>query len=151
MIFSIFPITGNFKILVVQSGSMTPAIKMGSVLVVKPADNYKIGDVVTFGEMSKVKTPFTHRIIDIRVQASEPLYTTRGDANNGPDQKEITKKEIIGKVLFHIPYAGYAVNFAKTKLGFALIIIIPALAVIVEESVKIKNELGKKKNENKNA
>jgi len=129
----------------VQSGSMEPTIHTGSVVFVKPASDYKIGDIITFGQASKTKTPTTHRIVDIRVQESQPLYTTRGDANNGADQKEISKKEIIGKVLLDIPYLGYAVSFAKTKLGFALIIIIPALAVILEESIKIKNELGKNK------
>ncbi len=145
LIFSVFPITGNFKILMVQSGSMEPTIQTGSVVFVKPAKDYKINDIITFGQATKTKAPTTHRIVDIRVQASEPIYTTKGDANNGPDQKEITKKEIIGKVLFHIPYLGYAVSFAKTKLGFALVIIIPALAVILEESVKIKNEFRKNK------
>lgn len=147
LIVSVFPITGNFKVLMVQSGSMEPTIHTGSVVFVKPSLDYKIGDIITFGAASKTKTPTTHRIVDIRVQESQPLYTTRGDANNGPDQKEITKKEIIGKVLLDIPYLGYAVSFAKTKLGFALIIIIPALAVILEESVKIKNELRKNKTE----
>ncbi|MCX6790830.1 MAG: signal peptidase I [Candidatus Gribaldobacteria bacterium] len=148
LIVSVFPITGNFKVLVVQSGSMEPTIHTGSVVFVKPSNEYKIKDIVTFGTISKTQTPTTHRIVDIRVQASQPLYTTKGDANNAPDQKEITAKEIVGKVFLDIPYLGYAISFAKTKLGFVLIIVIPALAVILEESVKIKNELNKKKTEN---
>jgi len=154
LIVSVFPITGNFKILMVQSGSMEPTIHIGSVVFVKPVPSnssgqadYKIGDIITFGQISKTKTPTTHRILDIKVNAGEPLYITKGDANNGQDQKEISKNEIIGKVLLDIPYLGYAVSFAKTKLGFALIIIIPALAVILEESIKIKNELRKNKTE----
>ena len=146
LIFSVFPITGNFKILMVQSGSMEPTIQTGSVVFVKPAKDYKINDIITFGQATKTKAQTTHRIVDIKVQASEPIYTTRGDANNGPDQKEITKKEIIGKVLFHIPYLGYAVSFAKTKLGFILIIAVPALAIIIDEAFKIKNEIKKKQN-----
>lgn len=146
LIVSVFPITSNFKILMVQSGSMEPTIHTGSVVFVKPLSEYKINDIITFGQISKTQTPTTHRISDIKVNAGDVFYITKGDANNGPDQKEITKKEIIGKVLLDIPYFGYAVSFAKTKFGFALIIIIPALVVILEESIKIKNELRKKKN-----
>ncbi len=147
LIVSVFPITGNFKVLVVQSGSMEPIIHTGSMVFVLPAKDYKISDIITFGTISKTKTPTTHRILDIKLNAGVPSYITKGDANNGPDQKEISKKEIIGKVLLDIPYLGYAVSFAKTKIGFGLIIIIPALAVILEESVKIKNELKNKKTE----
>ena len=145
LIVSVFPVTGNYKLMIVQSGSMTPAIKMGSVVVDKPADNYKIGDVITFGEVSKTKTPTTHRVHDIKVNEGKPYYITKGDANNAPDQKEIAKKDIVGKVLFSIPYLGYGVDFAKKPIGFALIIIIPAMLVIGDEIKKIFREIKKKK------
>jgi signal peptidase len=147
LIVSVFPITGNYKLMIVQSGSMAPAIKMGSIVVVKPADDYKIGDVITFGPMTKTKAPTSHRIYDIKVVDGQPVYITKGDANNAPDQREITKREIIGKVLFDVPYIGYAVNFAKKPLGFALIIIVPAALIIFDEVKNIYNEIKKKKTE----
>lgn len=149
LIFSVFPITGNFKVLTVLSGSMEPAIGTGSVAVVKPVDNYKIGDIITFGEITKTKTPTTHRIYDIRVQEGEPIYITKGDANNAPDQREIMGDEIVGKVLFNVPYAGYAVNEARKPLGFALIIILPAVIIIGDELRKIWKEIMKLKNKKK--
>ena len=149
LIVSVFPITGNFKVLTVLSGSMEPAIGTGSVVVVKPSDNYGIGDVITFGEETKTKTPTTHRIYEMRVQSGEPIYITKGDANNAPDQKEIMGDEIIGKVLFNVPYAGYAVNEARKPLGFALIIILPALIIIGDELRKIWKEIMRLKNKKK--
>jgi len=146
LVVSVLPITGNFKVLTVLSGSMAPAIKMGSVVVVKPADNYKIGDIITFGEISKTKTPTTHRIYEMKVQGSQPVYITKGDANNAPDQREITAKEIIGKVLFDVPYIGYALATAKKPWGFALIIIVPAAIIIYDEIRKIIGEIKIKRN-----
>mgnify|MGYP001053775740 CR=1 FL=1 len=145
LIFSVFPITGNYKLMIVQSGSMAPQIQMGSVVVVKPADDYKIGDVITFGPYSRTKAPTTHRIYDIKIANDEPRYITKGDANNAPDQREITKREIVGKVLFPVPYLGYAVDFAKKPVGFALIIIVPAAIIIFDEIKKIYTEIKKKK------
>jgi signal peptidase len=145
LIFSAFPIAGNYKIFVVQSGSMAPAIKMGSLVIVKPANDYKIGDVITFGPYSKTKAPTTHRIYDIKVVNGQPVYITKGDANNAPDTREITKRDILGKVLFSIPYLGFAVAFAKKPLGFALIIIVPAVIIIVDEIKNIYKEIKKKK------
>jgi len=145
LIFSAFPIAGNYKIFVVQSGSMAPAIKMGSLVIVKPANDYKIGDVITFGPYSKTKAPTTHRIYDIKVVNGQPVYITKGDANNAPDTREITKRDVVGKVLFSIPYLGYAVAFAKKPIGFALIIIVPAAVIIIDEIKKIYGEIKKKK------
>jgi signal peptidase len=153
LVVSIFPITGNFKVLIVQSGSMEPVIHTGSVVIVKPAADYKIGDIITFGPNTKTKAPTTHRIADIKVQDGIPIYITKGDANNAPDVKEIRKSEIIGKVLFSVPYAGYAVNAAKQPLGFTAIIILPAAIIIYDEIRKIWEEakkMRKKKEEESN-
>ncbi len=149
LIVSIFPIAGNYKVMTVISGSMAPKIKMGSVVIVKPVADYKIGDVITFGPYSKTKAPTSHRIYDIKVIDGQPVYITKGDVNNAPDTREIKKSDIVGKVLFDIPYLGFAVDFAKKPLGFALIIIVPAAIIIYDEIKKIYAEV-KKKNQNKN-
>jgi len=143
LIISVLPITGNFKILTVLSGSMEPAIKMGSVVMVKPSAEYKINDIITFGKISKTQIPTTHRIADIKLQEGKPIYITKGDANNSPDTKEVLASEVKGKVLFSVPYVGYAVNAAKQPIGFLLIIIIPAAIIIFEEINKIKKEIKK--------
>ena len=143
LIISVFPITGNIKFMVVQSGSMEPEIKMGSIVMVKPVDEYKIGDVISFGEVTRIKAPTTHRVYDIKVVEGEPYYITKGDANNAPDIREITKSEIIGKVLFSVPYAGYVVDFTKKPIGFALIIVVPAAIIIFDEIRRIFGEVGK--------
>ena len=145
LIISVFPITGNIKFLTVQSGSMNPTIRTGSVVMIKPMDDYKIGDVITFGKITRIKSPTTHRIYDIKVVEDEVSYVTKGDANNAPDLREIPKREIIGKVLFSVPYVGYAVDFAKKPLGFALIILVPAAVIISDEVKKIYGEVKKKK------
>jgi signal peptidase len=145
LIVSVFPIGGNYKLFIVQSGSMEPAIKMGSLVIVKPAKDYKIGDVISFGLVTKTKAPTTHRIYDIKVTDGKISYITKGDANNAPDQREVSKKDVIGKVLFSIPYLGYAVDFAKKPLGFALIILVPAAIIIGDEIKKIYEEIKKKK------
>jgi len=149
LIVSVFPISGNYKLFIVQSGSMAPAIKMGSIVTVKPVNDYKIGDVISFGEVTKIKSPTTHRIHDIKVVGGEAIYITKGDANNAPDQREITKREVIGKVFLSVPYIGYAVDFVKKPVGFALIIIVPAAIIIRDEIKKIFGEIKKKKIENK--
>ena len=143
LIISVLPVTGNYKVLTVLSGSMEPSIKTGSVVIVKSVDKYKIGDVITFGAKTKIKTPVTHRIYDIKVVEGKVFYITKGDANDAPDLKEISQKEIIGKVLFSVPYLGYAVETAKKPIGFMSIIIVPAVLIIYDEFRKIIREVQK--------
>lgn len=139
--------------MIVQSGSMSPAIKTGSIVMVKPAHStgsgqadYKIGDIITFGTYSKTKAPTTHRIFDIKVNAGVPVYITKGDANNAPDQKEVSEREIIGKVLIDIPYLGYVVHAVRQPIGFIAVLIIPAAIIIGDEVRKIIVEVKSKQN-----
>lgn len=148
---SVLPIPGNIDVKIVQSGSMEPAIKVGSVVVIKPSKKYDVNDVITFGKDTKVDVPTTHRIIDERVVSGTTLYTTKGDANEDKDIKEVRDSEIIGKVLISIPYLGYILDFAKKPIGFALLIGIPAVIVIYDEVRNIFTETKKmrrKKDEN---
>jgi signal peptidase len=149
LIVSVFPITGNFKVLTVLSGSMEPTIKTGAIVVAKPADDYRIGDIITFGPNTKTQPPVTHRINDIKVVGGVPVYITKGDANDAPDNKEIQKSDVLGKVLFSIPFVGYVVDFAKKPVGFILIIAVPALVIIADEIKKIWKEILKLKDKKK--
>lgn len=147
LVISIFPITGNYKILVVKSGSMEPIIHTGSIVVIKPSTEYKIGDIVTFtGTNANERTPITHRINDIRLQEGKAIYITKGDANNAPDQREIQYREIMGKLLFSVPFVGYALDAVRQPIGFILIIAIPALIIIYDEMAKIKKEIVRLRN-----
>lgn len=150
LIISVLPITGNFKVMAVRSGSMEPTIKRGGIVVVKPVNDYKIGDVITF-QLGKNKEPITHRIYDIKVNGGEFRYITKGDANDSYDPGEIAKKDIIGKVLFSVPLLGYVIYFAKQPFGFAIFIIIPAVILIFDQVKKILKEAKKIKNSKQNA
>ena len=140
---SVLPITGNYKILVVQSGSMEPAIKTGAVVIVKPADVYSIGDVITFGSITKTTPPTSHRILDMEVSEGQISYITKGDANEDPDGKPVAKMDVVGRVLFSMPFLGYVIDFARKPLGFALIIGIPAVVIVGDEVRKIVLEVKK--------
>ena len=145
----ILPIPGKLEIKIVQSGSMEPTIKTGSLVVIKPESSYKVGDIITFGKDTKTEVPTTHRIIGDKVIDGVLIYTTKGDANEDKDTREGRKDEIIGKTIFSVPYLGYIMDFAKKPLGFILLVGLPALYIVYDEVAKIVAEVKKlrKKNE----
>lgn len=138
---SLVPIAGNIQVKIVKSGSMEPVIKTGSIVVDKPEATYNVGDVVTFGLDTKTQIPTTHRIVAITGEGANRTITTKGDANNAPDPSQTPISEIHGKVVFSVPYLGYVLSFARQPLGFALLVGVPALAIILEEIGKIVREV----------
>ena len=133
----------------VYTGSMEPAIPVGSIVVIKPANpnTLKVGDIICFKIESESSTTVTHRIINI----TDEGFITKGDANEDPDKWIVKKENIIGKVIAVIPYLGYLGYFVRTPIGFTLLIIIPAtLLIILEIKNIIKETKQKPTNQNKN-
>ena len=130
----------------VYTGSMEPAIPVGSVVVLKPVDTetLKTGDIICF-KLSE-PTSITHRIINITNEG----FTTKGDANEDPDQWTVKKENIIGKLVFTIPYIGYIDYFVRTPTGLILLIVLPAILIIIIEIRNIIKELKKTKTKKPN-
>ncbi|MDP1884281.1 MAG: signal peptidase I [Candidatus Moranbacteria bacterium] len=146
LVVSAFPIPGNYKVMVVQSGSMEPAIKTGSIVATRPGD-YQVGDVISFADAKSAKLVITHRIVEIKSTGGRTSFITKGDANNGQDSSEIPQENVLGKVFFTVPYLGYVVHTAKQPYGFVALVVIPALWIIFDEAKKIKDEIIKMKRE----
>src|SRR3989344_432313 len=144
--FIAFPQFGN-KALIVRSGSMSPAIDVGSIVVARPADNavYKIGDIIAFRSEKNPETLITHRVVSVGKDKAGVFYKTKGDANEEADGWSVSSKNVLGKVEFTLPYAGRVLTFAKSELGFLFLIAIPASFVIVMEIWTIFKEIRKRK------
>ncbi len=136
----------KIRLYTVQSGSMSPSIRVGSLVFVKGENNYRKGNIITFKRESDLlkknpKSTVTHRIAEVKETTTGPIYITKGDANNGVDSQQVFPDLILGKVILTIPFLGYIVAFAKTGLGLVLLIIIPAVIVIIQEIINIRNVL----------
>ncbi len=136
------PSIGDYQLLVVLSGSMEPAIEVGSVVIVRPAQEYRKGDIITFS-FEEAQALTTHRIHSVENIEGKTAYTVKGDANNSPDSEKISEQNIEGKVLFSIPYAGYVVDFARKPIGFLSLVFIPAGIIVCGQIRKIINEVKK--------
>ena len=134
------PILGGIRSFVVLTGSMEPAIPVGSVVFSKNFSIYNPNDIVAFKTGS---VTVTHRIIDFEVKNNEYFYKTQGDANNNPDSQPVSGGQILGKAFYIVPYVGKLAIFLKTLPGFLLLIVFPALVFIIFEILNIKNEMTK--------
>lgn len=123
IVFAGFSFTGNVKARIVLTGSMSPAINVGDVIVTVPITQKEpqIDDVIAYqakrfnGENVAV---FSHRIIDGDIENG---FIVKGDANKSPDPQKPKAADILGVVLFTIPFIG---NLLTPK---ALFLLLPCL------------------------
>ena len=145
LVLSTFDTPLNIRVFSVQSGSMEPAIRLGSLVVVRGSETYGIGDIVTVVGERTVKETVTHRIAERVVDPDNGRvsYRLKGDVNEEADRELVPSGRVIGKVIFSMPYVGYLVSFVQSQVGFMALIIIPATILIYSELMVIKKEIRK--------
>ena len=100
----------------VITGSMTPEIPVGSLVVIVPtkAEDIKVGDDITF--ISVGEKIVTHRVIEINHEKNE--FITWGIANDKSAIDAPNKYEnILGVAKLHIPLAGRIFSWFSTAYG----------------------------------
>lgn len=124
----IVPLTGRTT-LVVAGPSMTPALQMGSAIVVEPVDPgvLAVGDVVSL-KSGPGKAIFTHRVVRLVQREGGLWLETKGDANPAADPSILPASDVLGRVVVAVPYAGYLVALGSSPSGVVLIV---ALALLL--------------------
>lgn len=134
--------TTPFGLYTIISGSMEPNVEVYDVVIAIDEDinKIKIGDVITFISTWDINygMTITHRVIDIsRTEMGEVQLTTKGDNNPTSDGSTVTQKNLVGKVVGRIPQLGRLQFFLATKMGWFLVVFIPAIIIIILDGMKI--------------
>ena len=110
----------------VMSGSMSPALIPGDLVIVRGEDPISIGDIVTFtsGEYT-----VTHRVFE---KLEGERFVLKGDANEDPDQGIVEASQIIGKVVMVFPF-----SHLYTPIGFVLALLAPAGLIIGNQMITV--------------
>lgn len=133
-----------FSVYTIVSPSMVPTINVYDIIinktVNKPTDIQK-EDIITFtstGVLSNGLT-VTHRVQDITTnkETNEYEYITKGDNNLIADDAPAKYSNLIGKVILRFPGLGRVQAFVGSKLGWLVVVIIPALIIIIQDVLKL--------------
>ena len=98
----------------IVSGSMEPAIPMGSVIYVSDVEpkDVQVDDVIAFIDGESV---VAHRVLINRTSLGE--FVTKGDANNAEDPDPVPYSGLLGVVVFTVPMAGAAMSLYASPVG----------------------------------
>jgi signal peptidase I len=121
---------------VITSGSMTGTYDRGSVVYARdvPVAKLRVGDPITYAPPGRGQGPghlVTHRIVAITVRPDGTrLFQTQGDANPVPDPwRFVLPGQTQPRVVFHVPYLGYAIAALSDRHVRMAVIGLPALLV----------------------
>lgn len=119
-----------YQALVVRSGSMTPTIPTGSIVLYHKVDasDLKVGNIIVFTEPGTT-TMVTHRIYAIDSTSTGKYIETKGDANKYPDDWRIPDKGSGWETFWHMPVVGYFLEDIQSGWTRILMIVVPALVL----------------------
>ena len=131
----LLPTVFSGRLAIVLSGSMEPAIPAGALAMMMPVapDKVKVGDIIVFNPPWDPDVTVSHRMIEVQADG-ELHFVTKGDATEEVDPFTVSSEHVHGKVVFNIPYVGFAANYAleyvRTWLGFTLLVAVPSVILI---------------------
>ncbi len=102
--------------MVVTSGSMSPSIPAGSLVLANdaPADEAEVGDVVAVRRADGSRV--MHRVVTVGTSGDQVALTLKGDANAAPDT-EVYLVDRVLEVRLDVPWVGYPVSWLSTPAG----------------------------------
>ena len=123
VVVSLGTFTGLLSVQAVPTGSMEPTIHQGSAIVVDPiaVGDIAVGDIIVFAAPETGRMT-VHRVVAVDQTDGGPVFTTRGDANNGPDPWRLTVEgDHLQKVRYAVPALGRVLTvFAAPVTRIAL-------------------------------
>jgi len=99
----------------VHTGSMTPTLVPGDLVIDRPAKNLKPGEVITFRHSDLTTDVVTHRVTEVTAAGIH----TKGDANRTADVWTIRPDQVKGHVVVTLHGFGYLAVYFQQPTGIA--------------------------------
>jgi signal peptidase len=97
--------------LTVLTGSMEPTLPPGTLVVVRPtpAQDIRLGDVITYQIKPGNPAVVSHRVIEVHaISNGTKEFVTQGDNNPAADAAPVTEGQIKGVIWYSVPLVGWA-------------------------------------------
>jgi signal peptidase I len=144
----LLPAAAGLQRYVVAGDSMTGTYDRGSLVYARvvPTAGLRVGDVITYRPPAGVgpRELVTHRIVAIGVRRDgRRVFRTRGDANPVADPWRFTLPAATqARVVFGVPYVGFALAALSDRTTRMLLIGLPSLAIALFVLLTLWREAG---------
>ncbi len=133
----------GYEIYSVISGSMEPALPVGSLVYIgrEEPKNIEKDEVIAFYGAKDSNAIITHRVVENRVVMGE--FITKGDANKTNDMNAVPYGNFIGKVEFSLPVLGYVAQLITSiegKIVAGGVILVALVLQIIASAIEKRRE-----------
>ena len=125
----------GIKAFIIISGSMSPTIEKGDVVVVRSTEDVVKDQIIAFRNGGTV---IVHRLIDELTINNKKMFKTKGDFNESPDIELVSPSKVEGFVFNKIRYIGTPLMFLYENLY--IVIVAAVLIFIIRFYFNGKNE-----------
>ncbi len=126
--------THTFRLAPVLSGSMTPTIPKGSLVMAEPiaTKQLQVGDVLLFQAPVQGHPLVMHRIFSISDVKGTRVYRTKGDANAAPDVWSLAIKQAESwRVAHALPHLGALMGWLSYPYARVAVLVIGVVLLLV--------------------
>ena len=106
---------GSTSYLSAYGNSMLPYLRGGDLVVVRPADQYRVGDVVAYHNPILQNELVLHRVVGF----DGTRLVLKGDHNTWLDEYRPTMQDIVGKEWFHVDGIGDVIGRLRAPVNGA--------------------------------
>jgi signal peptidase I len=132
LVAAVAPLAIGLHTYAVQSGSMTPTIDTGDLVItrtIRPTEA-SIGDIVMFKDPEGTDKLISHRVRAVRQRDGRSYFATRGDANTGFEHWNVPDSGTIGEIVYRVPKLGFLLGRIGSTPGRIGLVVIPALLLL---------------------
>jgi signal peptidase I len=132
LVAAVAPLAIGLHTYAVQSGSMTPTIDTGDLVITRtitPTQAH-IGDIVMFKDPEGSGRLISHRVRAVRERDGRSYFVTRGDANTGFEHWNVPDSGTIGEIVYRVPKLGFLLGRIGSTPGRIGLVVIPALLLL---------------------
>jgi signal peptidase len=127
-------LTGRWRVAPVLSGSMEPAIRTGSAVVLtpEPVEAIRPGQIIMYRIPIGDHHLELHRVVQVVSGGSQPVVITQGDANDGPDPWQAKlDAPLVWRQRLEFPWLGRILLMLGLPLARAICISVVAVIVVL--------------------
>lgn len=111
LVLAVTPLALGWSAAVVLSDSMSPALRVGDVVVHRPADRLELGQILVVDDPVRPGQLLTHRLVD---ETADGRLTLQGDANAVADSTPVAVDAVRGRVQLRVPLVGLPVAWHRS-------------------------------------
>jgi signal peptidase I len=121
----------GYQPLVEHSGSMSPAIAPGDLLITHdvPAASVRIGEIVSFDDPALGGKLVTHRVVAMHTSAERVDFLTRGDANKASESWSVARRGSVEALDFRVAGVGRAIAWMTDPWARTVMLALVALVL----------------------